>query len=62
LAATQVVGAVEQTSLVGDGGTETDMEAKKPGKSEKVNTGRKLYTGFSALNYHQDYMEVLYKP
>jgi hypothetical protein len=50
LAATQVVGAVEQTSLVSDGGTETDMEAKKPGESEKVNAGRKLYTGFSALN------------
>ncbi len=56
------MGAVEQTSVVGDGGTETDMEAKKPGESEKVNAGRKLYTGFSALNYHQDYMEVLYKP
>ncbi len=52
---------MEQTSLVGDGGTETDMEAKKPGESEKMNAGRKLYTGFSALNYHQDYMEVLYK-
>ncbi|CAK9862752.1 unnamed protein product [Sphagnum jensenii] len=36
---------VEQTSVVGDGGTETDMEAKKPGESEKVNAGRKLYTG-----------------
>ncbi len=46
----QVVQAVEQTAVLSDHGTNTDMEAKKPVESENVKAGRKLYTSFSAFN------------
>jgi hypothetical protein len=44
------VGAVENPGVPVDGGGDTEMEAKKP--------GRKLYAGVQALGYRRDHMEV----
>ena len=54
-----VVGSVESSGAVSDGGGDTDMEAKKPGEAEKAKA-RKLYAGVQALGYRRDHMEVVF--